>query len=75
VNLRGSYLGITQHIITTGLAFVVWMMKGFFDEIPPEYEEAQDDGFSRLEAIWKIVCRRRCGDAGDGGVCADHALE
>jgi multiple sugar transport system permease protein len=32
------------------------MMKGFFDEIPREYEEAaMTDGYSRLEAIWKIV--------------------
>jgi multiple sugar transport system permease protein len=55
-NLRESYLGITLLYITTGLPFVVWMMKGFFDEIPREYEEAaMTDGFSRIEAIWKIV--------------------
>src|SRR5215212_11254794 len=56
VNLRESYLGITLLYITVGLPFVVWMMKGFFDEIPREYEEAaMIDGYSRLEAIWKIV--------------------
>jgi multiple sugar transport system permease protein len=55
-NLREGYLGITLLYITTGLPFVVWMMKGFFDEIPREYEEAaMTDGYSRLEAIWKIV--------------------
>jgi multiple sugar transport system permease protein len=55
-NLRDSYVGITLLYITTGLPFVVWMMKGFFDEIPREYEEAAMlDGYSRLEAIWKIV--------------------
>jgi multiple sugar transport system permease protein len=54
--LRESYLGITLLYITVGLPFVVWMMKGFFDEIPREYEEAaMTDGYSRLEAIWKIV--------------------
>jgi multiple sugar transport system permease protein len=32
------------------------MMKGFFDEIPLEYEEAaMVDGYSRLQAIQKIV--------------------
>ena len=42
--------------MTVGLPFVVWMMKGFFDEIPKEYEEAAMlDGYSRLEAIWKFV--------------------
>jgi multiple sugar transport system permease protein len=55
-NLRETYLGITLLYITTGLPFVVWMMKGFFDEIPREYEEAaMTDGYSRIEAIWKIV--------------------
>ena len=56
VHLRESYLGITLLYITTGLPFVVWMMKGFFDDIPKEYEEAaMIDGYSRLDAIWKIV--------------------
>ena len=41
---------------TANLPFVVWMMKGFFDEIPLEYEEAaMVDGYSRLQAIQKIV--------------------
>lgn len=54
--LRNSFVGITLLYITAGLPFVVWMMKGFFDEIPKEYEEAaMIDGYSRLEAIWKIV--------------------
>jgi len=56
ISLRNSYIGITLLYITFGLPFVVWMMKGFFDEIPKEYEEAaMIDGYSRLEAIWKIV--------------------
>lgn len=56
LSLRDSYVGITLLYITVGLPFVVWMMKGFFDEIPKEYEEAAMlDGFSRLEAIWKVV--------------------
>ena len=55
-SLRDSYLGIILLYTTFGLPFVVWMMKGFFDEIPKEYEEAAMlDGYSRLEAIWKIV--------------------
>jgi multiple sugar transport system permease protein len=56
LSLRESYLGIMLLYITVGLPFVVWMMKGFFDEIPKEYEEAaMIDGYSRIEAIWKIV--------------------
>ncbi len=55
-SLRESYIGITLLYTTFGLPFVVWMMKGFFDEIPKEYEEAaMVDGYSRAEAIWKFV--------------------
>ena len=56
LGLRNSFAGITLMYLTAGLPFVVWMMKGFFDEIPREYEDAaMVDGYSRLEAIWKVV--------------------
>ena len=56
LGLRNSFFGITVLYTTVGLPFVVWVMKGFFDEIPREYEEAaMVDGYSRLEAVWKIV--------------------
>ena len=56
LGLRNSFLGLTVLYITAGLPYVVWMMKGFFDEIPREYEEAaMMDGYSRIEAVWKIV--------------------
>ncbi|HEY0321301.1 MAG TPA: carbohydrate ABC transporter permease [Pyrinomonadaceae bacterium] len=38
------------------LPFVVWMMRGFFSEIPRELEEAaRVDGDSRLGALWRVV--------------------
>lgn len=38
------------------LPFVVWMMKGFFDELPKEMEEAaQMDGDTRYGAFWRVV--------------------
>lgn len=56
LQLRNTFMGITLMYIISGLPFVVWMMKGFFDEIPREYEEAaMVDGNSRLEAVLKIV--------------------
>jgi len=56
LGLRNSFVGLTLLYVTAGLPFVVWMMKGFFDEIPREYEEAaMMDGYSRIEAVWKIV--------------------
>ncbi|MCZ7542237.1 MAG: carbohydrate ABC transporter permease [Anaerolineae bacterium] len=56
LGMRNTFHGITLLYITMGLPFVVWMMKGFFDEVPHEFEEAaMIDGYSRLEAIWRIV--------------------
>src|SRR5436190_1041165 len=45
-------------IVYTGfnLPFVVWMMRGFFAEIPRDLEEAaMVDGDSRLGALWRVV--------------------
>jgi len=56
LDLNNTYFGIILLYTTFNVPFVVWMMKGFFDEIPMEYEEAaMIDGYSRLEAVWKIV--------------------
>lgn len=56
LGLRDNYIGLIILYTTVNLPFVVWMMKGFFDEIPLEYEEAaMVDGYSRLQAVWKIV--------------------
>lgn len=36
--------------------FVIWMMKGFFDEVPTELEEAaMVDGSSRAWAMWRVI--------------------
>ncbi|GGI44885.1 sugar ABC transporter permease [Paenibacillus marchantiophytorum] len=41
--------------ITFNIPFVIWTMRGFFDELPAEMEEsALIDGCSRLEAFWRI---------------------
>ena len=38
------------------LPFVVWMMRSFFEELPPDLEEAaMMDGETRLGALWKVV--------------------
>jgi ABC-type glycerol-3-phosphate transport system permease component len=42
--------------LTFALAFSVWMLKGFFDGIPREIEEAaMIDGASRLGILWRII--------------------
>ncbi len=56
LGLRDSYFGLIILYTAFNLPFVVWIMKGFFDEIPREYEEAAMlDGYSRFQAIYKIV--------------------
>jgi ABC-type glycerol-3-phosphate transport system permease component len=42
--------------LTFALAFSVWMLKGYFDGIPREIEEAAlIDGASRLGVLWRII--------------------
>lgn len=42
--------------LTFALAFSVWMLKGYFDGIPREIEEAAlIDGASRMQILWKII--------------------
>jgi len=53
VNTRWSLL-ITY--MTFALAFAVWMLKGYFDSIPREIEEAAlIDGASELGVLWRII--------------------
>ncbi|HKY30358.1 MAG TPA: carbohydrate ABC transporter permease [Pyrinomonadaceae bacterium] len=53
LNTRASLV-----ILYTGfnLPFVVWMMRGFFIEVPRELEDAAlVDGDSRLGALWRVL--------------------
>lgn len=44
--------------LTFALAFSVWMLKGYFDGIPREIEEAAlIDGANRMQVLWQIVLR------------------
>jgi len=56
VGLVDTHVGLIILYTAFNLSFSVWLMKGFIDEIPIEYEEAAlVDGYTRLEAFWKIV--------------------
>ncbi len=55
-DLPNTHLGLI--ILYTGfnLSLAVWLMKGFIDEIPHEYEEAAlVDGYTRLQAFRHII--------------------
>src|SRR5581483_3647022 len=56
LGLLDSYLGLILIYTTFNLPFAVWMLKGFFDEVPVELDDsALVDGCSRLGVIWRIT--------------------
>jgi multiple sugar transport system permease protein len=56
LGLYDTHLGMILLYTSFNLSFAVWLLKGFIDEIPQEYEEAAlVDGYTRLQAFRKIV--------------------
>ena len=54
--LNDTHVGLIILYTAFNLSFSVWLMKGFIDEIPREYEEAAlVDGYTRMEAFFKVV--------------------
>ncbi len=56
LGLYDTHLGMILLYTAFNLSFSVWLLKGFIDEIPKEYEEAAlVDGYTRMQAFRKIV--------------------
>lgn len=56
VKLVNTLWSILITYMTFALAFSVWMLKGYFDSIPKEIEEAaRIDGASDLGVLWRII--------------------
>jgi multiple sugar transport system permease protein len=56
IGLTDSKIGMILLYTAVNVSLAVWLLKGFIDEIPREYEEAaMIDGYSRLHAFWKVV--------------------
>jgi multiple sugar transport system permease protein len=56
LNLFDSHFGLALTYTTFLLPLCVWILKGFFDGIPPDLEEASRvDGSTRLGALVRIV--------------------
>jgi multiple sugar transport system permease protein len=56
VGLTDTHIGLIILYTAFNLSFSVWLMKGFMDEIPMEYEEAAlVDGYTRMQAFFRIV--------------------
>jgi multiple sugar transport system permease protein len=56
VGLSDSALGMILLYTAVNVSLAVWLLKGFIDEIPREYEDAaMIDGYTRLQAFFKVV--------------------
>lgn len=56
LGLLDSLIGLVFVYSTTAIPFCVWMLKGYFDTIPIELEEAAlMDGASASVIFWKII--------------------
>ncbi|MCD6498259.1 MAG: sugar ABC transporter permease [Deltaproteobacteria bacterium] len=56
LGLLNSVAGLVLVYSTTAIPFCVWMLKGYFDTIPKELEEAaRIDGASRMGLFWHVV--------------------
>ena len=56
MHLLNSLAGLTIVYASTSVPFSTWMLKGYFDTIPKEMEEAAYvDGASRWTTFWRIV--------------------
>jgi multiple sugar transport system permease protein len=56
IGLQDSYPGLILPYVAFSLPLVVWIMIGFFDEIPREIDEAAlVDGCSRIGILWRVL--------------------
>ena len=56
VHLQNSFLGLILPYVAFTLPLVVWIMIGFFDEVPLEIDDAaRVDGCGRLETLFRVL--------------------
>ncbi len=56
LGLSDTALGMILLYTAVNVSLAAWLLKGFIDEIPREYEEAaMIDGYTRLQAFRKVV--------------------
>ncbi|MFJ2770013.1 sugar ABC transporter permease [Streptomyces sp. NPDC087300] len=55
-DLIDNYLGLILTYATTAVPFCAWMMKGYFDTIPHEIDEAgRVDGLTPFGTFWRLI--------------------
>ncbi|MFP5342781.1 MAG: carbohydrate ABC transporter permease [Candidatus Limnocylindria bacterium] len=56
VNLSDTYAGLIIPYVAFSLPLAIWILIGFFDEIPRELDDAAlVDGCSRVGVLWRIM--------------------
>jgi arabinogalactan oligomer/maltooligosaccharide transport system permease protein len=56
LNLTETYRGLVIAYSVTSVPFSIWILKGYYDTIPFDLEEAAlIDGSSRMGAFWRII--------------------
>ncbi len=56
LGLTDTHLGMILLYTAVNISLSVWLLKGFIDEIPREYEDAaMVDGYTRFQAFCKVV--------------------
>jgi multiple sugar transport system permease protein len=56
IGLRDTYMGLVLPYIAASLPAIVWIMIGFFDEVPREIDEAAlVDGCNHVNVLWRVM--------------------
>jgi multiple sugar transport system permease protein len=54
--LLDTQTAVIVTLLSFGLPFVIWMMSGFFQQLPRELDEAaMVDGASRFTCLWRVI--------------------
>jgi ABC-type glycerol-3-phosphate transport system permease component len=56
LHLLNTYAGLVLPYLTFAMPLAIWLLVGFFRQLPPELEEAGlMDGAGRLRTLWEII--------------------
>lgn len=56
LGLIGSWRGLVISYSVSSIPFSIWILKGYYDTIPKELEEAATiDGATKMQTFWKIM--------------------
>ncbi|MFN8527391.1 MAG: ABC transporter permease subunit [Anaerolineae bacterium] len=56
LNLTNNLIGLILAYTATAVPFSVWILKGYYDTIPPDLEEAaMVDGCQRMQAFYRVI--------------------